>query len=326
MKKNSAKYLGILGAMLIAVATLPAHAQDEEAPAVAVKPRPAEIMPLTPKSMLLDIVQANGQLVAVGDRGAIVVSKDGKDWTQVASPVRSALAALYFADADHGWAVGHDSSIVATKDGGKTWTLQLFKPEFEKPFLDVLFLDNQRGMAVGAYGLFYVTADGGASWVEAEAPSIMEEEVHFNAITRLNNGDLLIAGETGMMGMSSDEGATWVRMTSPYESSLFGALPLGEKGALVFGLRGNAFFTTDAKAGKWTKIETDSVASMFGGASLPGGESAMVGLNGVILIANAEGQVRTVNTTAGTPLSAALAHGGGLLAVGESGVQSVKLN
>lgn len=291
-----------------------------------VKPRPAEIMPLTPKSLLLDIVPANGKLVAVGDRGGIVLSADGKDWKQVPVPVRSALTAVSFPDATHGWAVGHDSAIVATTDGGETWTLQMFKPSFEKPFLDVLFLDAQRGFAIGAYGLFYVTTDGGATWSEADAPAIMEEELHFNAIVRLNNGDLLIAGESGMMGLSTDEGMTWARLESPYTSSLFGALPLGETGALAFGLRGNAFLTSDVRGGKWTEVKTDSVASMFGGAVLPNGDLAMVGLNGVILITNAEGQVRMLSAPAGTPLSAAMAYNGGLLAVGESGVQMLALN
>ena len=295
-------------------------------PAAPVKPRDAEIMGLTSKSLLLDIYQAESQLVAVGDRGGIVLSSNGKDWVQAPVPVRAALTAVHFADAQNGWAVGHDASIVATTDGGKTWTLQMFKPELEKPFLDVLFLDAQRGLAIGAYGLFFVTADGGKTWTEADAPTLREEELHFNAITRLANGDLLIAGESGMLGLSSDEGKTWKRMTSPYDSSLFGALPVGEKGALIFGLRGNAYLIADARAGKWTKVETNSVASMFGGAALPNGELAMVGLNGVILVADAAGKVRTLQTPTGTPLSSAIAHEGGLLAVGESGVQSVKLN
>ena len=337
--KRSVTYFVIIGtAALAAAAVFQSYAQGDatkaeapageapEAPATPVKPRPAEIMPLTVKSLLLDVYKAGEQYVAVGDRGAIVVSPNGKDWTQVAVPVRSALTAVFFTDAQHGWAVGHDATIVATQDGGKTWTLQMFKPELEKPFLDVMFLDAQRGFAIGAYGLFYVTADGGQSWTEADAPAIRGDELHFNALARLANGDIFVAGESGMLGLSTDEGKTWKRMTSPYDSSLFGVLPVGDKGAVIFGLRGNAFLTTDARAGKWTKLETNSVASMFGGATLPNGEMAMVGLNGVILIADASGKVRSLQTPTGTPLSSVIAYDGGLLAVGESGIQTMKLN
>jgi photosystem II stability/assembly factor-like uncharacterized protein len=304
-----------------------ALAQEEggeggEAPAVEVKPRPAEKMPLTPKSLLLDVVQAGTQYVAVGDRGAVLLSADGKDWEQVDVPVRSALTAAHFPDPQHGWAVGHDAAIVATADGGKTWTLQNFQPELEKPLLDVLFLDASRGYAVGAYGLLLATSDG-KTWAELDAPSIREEEVHFNSITRLGNGSLFIAGESGMLAVSGDEGKTWSKLKSPYDSSYFGALPVGDKGALVYGLRGNAYVTQDVRGGRWTKLQTNSVASMFGGTVLPGGERVMVGLNGVIFVADAAGAVRSLQTPAGTPLSAAIPLDGGLLAVGESGVQQL---
>jgi len=277
-------------------------------------------MPLTPKSLLLDVVHTGERFVAVGDRGGIVVSSDSQQWEQVDVPVRSALTSVYFADAKHGWAVGHDAAIVATADGGQTWTLQNFQPALEKPLLDVLFLDASRGYAVGAYGLLLKTDNGGQSWAEADASSIRDEEVHFNALTRLGNGNLLIAGESGMLAVSADEGRTWSKLSSPYDSSYFGALPVGDRGALIFGLRGNAYLAQDVR-GRWAKLKTNSVASMFGGTVLPGGELAMVGLNGVIFIADKSGAVRGLQTPTGTPLAGAIPLDGGLLAVGESGVQ-----
>lgn len=319
----------ILGAAaFMAAAVFSATAQDEdggeaEEPAVEVKPRPAELMPLTDRSLLLDVTRAGAQFVAVGDRGGIIVSADGKTWEQRPVPVRAALTAVEFADAEHGWAVGHDAAIVATTDGGKTWTLQHFAPALEKPLLDLLFLDASRGFAAGAYGLLLQTADGGKTWTEVDAPSIREDEVHFNSLTRLGNGDLFIAGESGMLAVSGDQGASWTRLKSPYDSSYFGALPVGDKGALIYGLRGNAYLTPDVRSNTWTRLETNSVASMFGGTVLPGGELAMVGLNGVIFIVDAAGTVRSLQTPTGTPLSSAIALNGGLLAVGESGVQAL---
>lgn len=337
---RSEQLLGILGAAaFMAAAVFSAYAQDEggeeggeaaaeaesDEPKVDVKPRPAEVMPLTAqgKGLLLDVVRAGEQFVAVGDRGGIIVSGDGKGWQQVNVPVRAALTAVHFPDPQHGWAVGHDAAIVATADGGKTWKLQYFQPGLEKPLLDVLFLDATHGIAVGAYGLLLATDNGGESWAEVDASEIREEEVHFNALTRLGDGSLFIAGESGMLAVSSDQGKTWKKLASPYDSSYFGALPVGDKGALIFGLRGNAYMTQDARANKWTKLETHSVASMFGGTVLPSGELAMVGLNGVIFITDAAGAVRGLQTPTGTPLSAAIPVDGGLLAVGESGVQAL---
>lgn len=342
MKRSDRFLLNSCAAALMAAAVFSAGAQDEgggdiempataapeaeaEAPAAPVKPRAAEIMPLTAKNLLLDVYHTGERYIAVGDRGGIISaaqpSAEVADWTQVPVPVRAALTAVHFPDPQHGWAVGHDAAIVATSDGGQTWTLQHFAPELEKPFLDVLFLDANRGFAVGAYGLFMKTEDAGKTWAEVEAPAIREEEVHFNALIRLGNGHLFIAGESGMLALSADEGATWTKLASPYDSSMFGALPVGEKGALIFGLRGNAYVTQDVRSNKWTKLETNSVASMFGGAVLKDGNLAMVGLNGVILVASPAGEVKALQAPTGTPLSAAVPVEGGLLAVGESGVQ-----
>lgn len=342
MKKNRNWRLGALGTLLLCglalaqdeaaapeegmpAANAPAAEAPAEAPATPVKPMPAEIMPLAAKSLLLDVVNTGERLVAVGDRGDIVASLDGEKWAQVNVPVRSPLTAVAFADAKNGWAVGHDAAILGTKDGGRTWTLQNFEPELEKPFLDVLFLDAQRGFAVGAYGLFYTTADGGGSWTEVTTP-IRDDELHFNAIVRLNNGELFIAGEQGMLAVSSDTGATWTKLTSPYDASLFGALPRGEKGAVIFGLRGNVYLVDDVHAGNWRKVEGGTVASMFGGTVLKDGGIALVGLNGIILVADAGGgNVKLLQTPAGTSLSAAVPLDGGLLTVGESGAQRVAL-
>ncbi|TJY56731.1 hypothetical protein E4T66_19415 [Sinimarinibacterium sp. CAU 1509] len=326
-------WLAVAGAAVLALSSW-ASAQDEaqdtppdssEPVQEIVKSLPSEVMPLTSGSLLLDIVNTGEHLVAVGDRGAVIVSNDGRNWAQVQVPTRSPLTSVTFVDADNGWAVGHDAVILHTTDGGQSWTLQNFAPELEKPFLDVLFLDDQRGFAVGAYSLFYETTDGGQNWTEVESP-IREDEWHFNAITALGNGTLMIVGESGTLALSTDQGQTWSKLESPYDSSLFGAVPLGEKGALIYGLRGNMFVADDVAAGNWTEVTTESVASMFGSARTDDGKIVLVGLNGNVLDMDGTAQdVRVVKSKAGTPLSSAIVFGGELLAVGESGVQHIGL-
>jgi photosystem II stability/assembly factor-like uncharacterized protein len=212
-----------------------------EAPAAPVKPRESEILPLAAGGLMLDVVNSGKHLIAVGDRGTILVSNNGKDWAQVTSPVRSALTAISFADENTGWAVGHDAVIVKTADGGKTWALQNFQPELEKAFMDVIALDANNVIAIGAYGLMLQSADGGTTWATPEAVAIRGDELHLNGIAKLANGTLIVVGEAGTIGISSDNGANWEKVTSPYEGSLYGALPLGESGAMIYGLRGNVF-------------------------------------------------------------------------------------
>ncbi|MES2684412.1 MAG: YCF48-related protein [Pseudomonadota bacterium] len=311
----------------------------EAAPTVAAKPRPSEMLPLTSKGLMLDVVVTGKHLIAVGDRGSVIVSNNGADWATVQTPVRSPLTAVSFADEMNGWAVGHDAVILATKDGGKTWAMQNYSPELEKPFLDVIALDANNVLAFGAYGLLYKTSDAGVTWAMAEAPEIRADELHFNGAAKLNNGSVLAVGEQGMLGLSSDGGGTWTKLTSPYDGSYYGALPLGETGALVYGLRGNVYKTTDVAAGTWTKVETDTVASFFGGTNLPDGGVALVGLAGAVLKVDASDAItklrvkvrgkdalgRELDKDVTGSFSSATPFAGGLLVVGEQGVQSLKL-
>jgi photosystem II stability/assembly factor-like uncharacterized protein len=85
----------------------------------------ALLMPLASHSLLLDLAAAGEHLVAVGERGHILLSDaDGENWQQVLAPTREMLTAVYFADPQRGWAVGHDGLILASLDGGTNWSLQ----------------------------------------------------------------------------------------------------------------------------------------------------------------------------------------------------------
>mgnify|MGYP000215195859 CR=1 FL=1 len=109
-------------------------------------PLTVQIQPLAQSSLLLDIANAGDHLVAVGQRGNVLLLKNGQ-WQQVATPVLTQLTKVFFFDDKQGWAVGHDATIIHTNDGGETWTLQMQSTEIEKPFLDVRFYTaNDGGM------------------------------------------------------------------------------------------------------------------------------------------------------------------------------------
>jgi photosystem II stability/assembly factor-like uncharacterized protein len=309
-----------------------------ETPAAPAKPRPSEMMPLAQRSPMMGLVNTGTHLVAVGDRGQILVSNDGRHWAQVQTPVRSPLTAVYFVDDKNGWAVGHDATILHTADGGKTWELQNFNAELEKPYLSVLFLDANTGFAIGAYGLASKTTDGGKTWTDLAAPAIRGEELHLNDIIKLGNGNLFVAGEQGTLGVSADNGVTWEKLASPYDASLFGALPVGDKGALIFGLRGNVYITQDVRSKSWTKIDTKTVDTFFGATTAPNGDLVLVGLSGTILIINpntndvralkirkneVDGNGRQITDVVTSTLSAVIPFKDGILVAGDEGIQTL---
>ena len=123
---------------------------------------------------------------AVGDNGTILATTDGGvSWQPQTSHTTEGLNSVAFfnaqrfwalqpdpecfpgepcppVDAQHGWAVGDDGTILATADGGASWQPQTSNTT--EHLLSVGFVDAQRGWAVGENGTILATADGGASW------------------------------------------------------------------------------------------------------------------------------------------------------------------
>ncbi len=280
------------------------------------------------RSLLLDVTKAGARLVAVGDRGHILFSDDqGQTWTQARVPTRQMLTAVYFADARHGWAVGHDAQILASSDGGATWSKQFEDLKREAPLLDVWFQDAQHGFAVGAYGALLETVDGGAAWQEVSDRLDNEDQLHLNGIAAVKDAGLFIVGEQGVMFRSADAGQTWNRVEGPYQGSLFGVVGTAQaRTLLAYGLRGNLFRSTDF-GDTWQTIPLHAERGQleFGLSSatlLDDGSLVLVGNGGSVLRSTDDGASFSVyNRADRIALAAASAvTDGKLILVGQGGV------
>ncbi len=319
----------LMAALLLGGIGLPAQASQNTG-ATAVIEVPVDKIAST---LLLDVASAGQRLVAVGQRGHIIYSDDqGKSWTQAKVPTRQLLTAVYFVDAKHGWAVGHDAQILVTTDAGATWTLQFEDPERESPLIDVWFANLEHGFAVGAYGTLLETSDGGQSWEDVADLLDNEDGAHLNSIIQVKDAGLLIAGEMGMIFRSADNGLTWETLESPYEGSLFGALPLMQsRSLLVFGLRGSVFRSTDF-GDSWEQITLPGNGSepfkfgLAGASTLPDGSVVLVGNGGSVAVSHDDGLSFSVSNMADRqPLSSVVAGPDGqLITVGQGGVQLIK--
>lgn len=276
--------------------------------------------PLAIRSLLLDGVIANGNVVVVGERGHILVSGDaGATWEQAAVPTRTTITGVYFRDSHTGFAVSYYQEILRTEDGGKSWKIVHGKTEDERPLLDIWFKDANVGFAIGAYGLFLMTEDGGETWraerlnvtnafaqeqgisdedsalmgafglddEEAENFEIEEEayieDVCLNQISQSATGQIFIAGEMGTIYRSNDNGQTWTSLASPYNGSFLGLLALDKNSLLFFGLRGNLFRTDDG-GDTWQTIKTGTTSTLIGGTRLDDGRIIITGLAGTVLV------------------------------------------
>ena len=87
---------------------------------------PAQKSPLAARGMLTGLTRAGKRLVAVGQRGHVLLSDDaGKTWQQADVPVSADLVAVCFPNAETGWAVGHDGVVLKSIDAGRSWGRQL---------------------------------------------------------------------------------------------------------------------------------------------------------------------------------------------------------
>jgi len=282
-----------VSSLIAAGALLAPHASA--AAFVDVLDTPAQMSPLAQRGLLQGVARAGERLVAVGQRGHILVSGDGgTTWKQSPVPVSSDLTAVYFVDARRGWAVGHDGVVLRSDDGGDSWQLQLDgrkanelllaamtrKVEAEpsddakkqlaeakryaeqgadKPFLDVWFADANEGYVVGAYNLIFRTSDGGKSWNSWFDRTDNTKYFNLYAI-RPVAGQLYIAGESGLVLKLDTDAQRFKALPTPYTGSYFGVV--GTKtSVLVFGLRGTVYRSDDA--GKtWVKVDAGLPASV----------------------------------------------------------------
>ena len=246
---------------------------------------PSTIAVKSHKSLLVNSVTAGDRIFTVGGRGHILYSDDqGNSWVQSNSPTQMLLTAIDFVDDKNGWAVGHDSVVLGTVDGGENWTLLYEDPDLEKPLLDVVFFDTKNGLVTGAYGLIMRTQDGGKTWQNF---MIGQLDWHFNSIIRVGE-HVLIAGEAGTLVRSSDQGATWTQLESPYVGSFFGVMARAiESGhqIIAYGLRGHAFASNDL-GNSWTELETGVTTNLLGGTYTTSGDAVLLGAGGTVLRKN----------------------------------------
>jgi photosystem II stability/assembly factor-like uncharacterized protein len=274
---------------------------------------------------LLDVAARDGLLVTVGERGHILISRDGgRSWTQADVPTRALLTGVVMHDARLGWAVGHDQVVLRTRDGGLTWERVHHAPEKESPLLDVWFADAQRGLAVGAYGELLATRDGGTTWEPRSVNG--EDDFHLNHIAAAADGSLYVAAEAGNIYRSADAGETWQRLPSPYEGSFFGLLPLSDASVLAFGLRGRLYRSGD-QGRTWDRIETGTEATLTSALEIAPRRFVVAGLAGTLLWGDAtERTVRTRELSHRRGIVAlASADAGNLLLFGEGGVERMEI-
>ena len=312
---------------------------------------PAAASALAPKALVNGIALAGERLVAVGQRGHVLLSDDaGRSWAQGQVPVGSDLVAVAFPAPTRGFAVGHDGVVLRSDDAGATWQrvvdgrslgaslVEHYRREAaaaidadaaaalvkeaerfaaqgaENPFLDVGFEDPRRGYLVGAFGLMARTTDGGATWQPWLHLDANPQGLHLYGV-RAVGGELFVVGEQGLL-LRLDRAEDRLRaLELPYKGTLFGVVG-NERVVLVHGLRGTVLRSTD-HGRSWTAVATGVQVGLTGSTVAPDGRIVIVSQAGHVLVSTDDGATfKLAKTERPLPAAAVVANGQGGLVVG----------
>jgi photosystem II stability/assembly factor-like uncharacterized protein len=158
-------------------------------------------------------LHGNGEALVV-----VATTDGGKSWSQRSSdPITFIPSALTFADEMHGWIVGVGGNILATRDGGITWTPQASGTTGSLE--DVVFVDPVHGWAVGGQvtddalsdaGIMLSTQDGGTTWTtQATGSRATLNAVAFSDASRGWTVGFDYLADTSVILDTRDGGSTW---------------------------------------------------------------------------------------------------------------------
>jgi photosystem II stability/assembly factor-like uncharacterized protein len=322
---------------------------------------PAIRSELAARATLTGLTQAGERQIAVGQRGHILYSDDaGQHWQQAQVPVSSDLVAVHFPNPQQGWAVGHDGVVLHSSDAGQTWSRQLdgrqvgpimlnyyqqqlakqpddanlqarvgdaqrmVEEGADKPFLDVWFENDQVGYIVGAFNLIFRTDDGGQRWTPLLEHTDNPSALNIYAVRPVGD-DLFIVGEQGLVLKLDRASGRFNATPTAYNGSFFGIT--GKPGAaLVFGLRGNVFRSTDGGM-SWNKIDLGLPLSITASSVTADGRIVLVSQAGHVLVSTDDGaSFQLQPDTALAPVAAAqISSTGSLVLAGTRGLRQLPL-
>jgi photosystem II stability/assembly factor-like uncharacterized protein len=269
----------LLFALLSLLFAGPALAQQEPF-------RPAESTPWATQQMMLASDHAGERIVAVGERGVILLSEDGRNFRQAKSvPLSATLTTVHFVDRRRGWAAGHWGAILKTEDGGETWAIQRSDTSVDQPIFSLLFRNERDGIAVGLWSLLLVTHDGGITWESQNLPpppGRKSIDLNLTGLFASGNGTLFVTAEGGKLLRSEDAGASWAIVETGYGGTFWTGLALRDGTLLIGGLRGTVFRSTD-DGRSWRQADSGTHSSITGFAQAADGAVSASALDGVLL-------------------------------------------
>jgi photosystem II stability/assembly factor-like uncharacterized protein len=331
--------------------SLPASADDA---VVMEMNHPAILTARAAQGLIISIARAGNRLVAVGERGRILLSDDdGGSWRQVATPTSVTLTQIRFATPTAGWAVGQMGVVLHTENGGLTWAIQFdgiragqvmlaaAKADIAAhgasdattanlqaaeqtvaagpnvPFLTILPLSPKNLVIAGAFGMAFASTDGGASW-QSIADNVTDTSgLHIYDLVE-SDGAVFAAGEQGLVLAGSFAGKFSI-ISTPFQGSFFGDLVAPDKSLLVYGLQGTILRSAD-QGKDWAQPVSGAESGIDCGIVLRNGDILLGDIAGDLLLSHDDGKTFTLSQAQQPVAGLAQAADGSVILAGPRGL------
>lgn len=224
---------------------------------------------------------------ATGHMGVVLKTTDGGEhWTRIMDGVKAADLSLQRAEAVRAALPADDTpdadlQAIKRANKGLRDARLLVADGPDKPFLGLHFIDADNGFVFGAYNLILRTRDGGTTWTSWSDRVTNPRGLHLYAMAGTAD-HLFLAGEQGLLLRADRHGGWFEPIDSPYKGSYFGLASTAHGDIVAFGLRGNAFRSSN-DGDDWQKIDTGVNASLSSAAHLPDGGLLLVSQRGDLL-------------------------------------------
>ncbi len=152
----------------------------------------AELKPVT-QANLSDITYGQGVFLAVGQRGTILTSKNGLIWRNSQYLIGTDWQAVDYRDGLF-CLIGRKGELAVSEDGISFWQIH----DLASDLLDLVMLSRHQIICLAADGRFYITNDAGQTWQR----SAIETGMHSKVISQAGKDKIISAGDKGQLGLA----------------------------------------------------------------------------------------------------------------------------
>jgi photosystem II stability/assembly factor-like uncharacterized protein len=236
---------------------------------------------------LNDIFVRKDRIWIVGDAGSIIQSTDrGRSFVKrvytsrtksaknPTSPGAIDLYSVQFIEKDRGFIVGDDGLILASTDGGVSWSEQ--KSGTDAQLFHLAFRE-EHGWAVGTGGTIIHTDDGGRNWYKQYSGT----NTDLNRVWVVSDRILIVTGDGGTLLRTGNAGATWEQVPLKVSEPLFGVSFVDTRTGWVVGYKGRIIRTYDGGR-NWVEQMSATSTDLFA-VSFHKNRGYAVGRDGLIM-------------------------------------------